>query len=136
MSKKIVGNYLDLVKNFPEEVDITTDETIGVFVNELGEEEVKLTTRQIDYKKRVEEVRKRQRDFFEKYTYDEVVLLFTAYEYGKELRSNDKIDLESFHDSIQREVSGLSKDELVHIITGNLDWIVKDSLQKYLNNFV
>lgn len=135
MSKKIVKDYLDLVKNFPEEVDITTDEAIGAFRSELGEE-VKLNTQQTDYKKRTEEVRKRQKDFFKKYTYDEVVLLFTAYEYGKELRSNDKIDVESFHDSIQREVSGLSKDELVHIITGNLDWIVKDSLQKYLNNFV
>ena len=135
MSNKIVKDYLDLVKNFPEEFDITTDEAIGAFRSELGEE-VKLNTQQTDYKKRTEEVRKRQKDFFKKYTYDEVVLLFTAYEYGKELRSNDKIDVESFHDSIQREVSGLSKDELVHIITGNLDWIVKDSLQKYLNNFV
>lgn len=135
MSKKIVKDYLDLVKNFPEEVDVTTDEAIGAFLSELGEE-VKLNTQQTDYKKRTEEVRKRQKDFFKKYTYDEVVLLFTAYEYGKELRSNDKIDVESFHDSIQREVSGLSKDELVHIITGNLDWIVKDNLQKYLSSYV
>lgn len=135
MSKKIVKDYLDLVKNFPEEVDVTTDEAIGAFLSELGEE-VKLNTQQTDYKKRTEEVRKRQKDFFKKYTYDEVVLLFTAYEYGKELRSNEKIDLESFHDSIQNEISGLTKDEIVHIITGKLDWIVKDNLQKYLSSYV
>lgn len=132
-SKKIVGNYLDLVSDFPEVVDITTDEHIGVFINEIEESE--LNNQQTKYKKRKEIVEKRQDDFFKEYTYDEVVLLFNAYEYGKELRTNNKVDLDGFYESIQREVSDLKKDEIIYEIIGKQDWIVKESLQHYLKNF-
>ena len=132
-SKKIVGNYLELVSDFPEVVDITTDEYIGVSIKEIEESE--LNNQQTKYKKRKEIVEKRQDDFFKEYTYDEVVLLFNAYEYGKELRTNNKVDLDGFYESIQREVSDLKKDEIIYEIIGKQDWIVKESLQHYLKNF-
>lgn len=148
-SEKIVNSYLNLVIDFPEKVNVTSDESLEVFMSELGND-INLNDRQMKYKERNNEVSRRQKDFFETYSHEEIILLYNAYEYGKELNFNNDHYLaekllnnakgkeeyfEIFYKSIQREISDLNKNEIIYELAGKQDWIIKDSLQSYLENF-
>lgn len=147
-SAKIAKEYLDLVNNFPIEVEISWEDMPDILSSRIDNGNTSgLSNQQIKYARRAEEVLKRQGQFFENYSYNDLVLLFTAYEYGKLLYTSGENYLaeifktaggqekyfDSFFADIKHDVSHMTKDQLIYEITGKQDWIVKESLTNHLN---